>query len=197
MQSPQFAGRAGRGRLAARIAATAKRSPAKARMTSTKMKKRTPKVPISAEASRPYSRYQEVDMRKVRHALLVALALAGLGLAACGGAGGGCLVFWVGDRHPGVLAKALTTIDHLSGGRAECGIGAGWDEIEFASYGISFPPIKVREDQLEEYAEVLRLLFDQKRASFSGRHFRLVDAPNNPKPVQQRLPLWIGGAGEK
>src|SRR5437879_542829 len=89
MQSPQFAGRAGRGRLAARIAATAKRSPAKARMTSTKMKKRTPKVPISAEASRPYSRYQEVDMRKVRHALLVALALAGLGLAACGGAGGG------------------------------------------------------------------------------------------------------------
>src|SRR5437879_12666076 len=89
MQSPQFAGRAGRGRLAARIAATAKRSPAKARMTSTKMKKRTPKVPISAEASRPYSRYQEVDMRKVRHALLVALALAGLGLAALGGAGGG------------------------------------------------------------------------------------------------------------
>jgi len=109
----------------------------------------------------------------------------------------GCLVFCVGYRHPGVLAKALTTIDHLSGGRAECGIGAGWDEIEFASYGISFPPIKVREDQLEEYAEVLRLLFDQKRASFSGRHFRLVDAPNNPKPVQQRLPLWIGGAGEK
>jgi len=108
-----------------------------------------------------------------------------------------CLVFCVGYRHPGVLAKALTTIDHLSGGRAECGIGAGWDEIEFASYGISFPPIKVREDQLEEYAEVLRLLFDQKRASFSGRHFRLVDAPNNPKPVQQRLPLWIGGAGEK
>jgi alkanesulfonate monooxygenase SsuD/methylene tetrahydromethanopterin reductase-like flavin-dependent oxidoreductase (luciferase family) len=109
----------------------------------------------------------------------------------------GCLVFCVGYREPGVLAKALSTIDHLSNGRAECGIGAGWDEIEFKAYGIPFPPIKVREDQLEEYAEVLRLLFDERRASFSGEHFRLVDAPNNPKPLQERLPLWIGGAGEK
>jgi F420-dependent oxidoreductase-like protein len=109
----------------------------------------------------------------------------------------GCLVFCVGYRHPGVLAKAVSTIDHLSGGRADCGIGAGWDEIEFAAYGIPFPPIKVREDQLEEYAEVLRLLFDRRRADFAGAHYRLVDAPNNPKPLQRRLPLWIGGAGEK
>ncbi|TME67163.1 MAG: LLM class flavin-dependent oxidoreductase, partial [Chloroflexi bacterium] len=52
-------------------------------------------------------------------------------------------------------------------------------------------------DQLEEYAEALRLLFDRRRADFDGTHFRLVDAPNNPKPIQTRLPLWIGGAGEK
>ena len=109
----------------------------------------------------------------------------------------GCLVFCVGYRHPGVLAKAVTTIDHLSGGRADCGIGAGWDEVEFMAYGIPFPPIKVREDQLEEYAAVLRQLFDRRRADFSGAHYRLVDAPNNPKPLQAHLPLWIGGSGER
>jgi alkanesulfonate monooxygenase SsuD/methylene tetrahydromethanopterin reductase-like flavin-dependent oxidoreductase (luciferase family) len=109
----------------------------------------------------------------------------------------GCLVFCVGYRHPGVLAKALTTIDHLSGGRADCGIGAGWDDVEFASYGIPFPSIGEREDQLEEYAESLRLLFDRRRTDFRGAHYRFVNAPNNPKPVQARLPLWIGGAGEK
>ena len=81
----------------------------------------------------------------------------------------GCLVFCVGYRHPGVLAKALSTIDHLSRGRADCGLGAGWDEIEFASYGIPFPSIGVREDQLEEYAEALRLLFDRPRADFSEK----------------------------
>ena len=80
----------------------------------------------------------------------------------------GCLVFCVGYRHPGVLAKAVTTIDHISDGRADCGIGAGWDEVEFASYGLRFPPIREREDQLEEYAEVLRLLFDRRRADFTG-----------------------------
>ena len=108
----------------------------------------------------------------------------------------GCLVFCVGYRHPGVLAKALTTIDHLSNGRADCGLGAGWDEIEFASYGIPFPSIGEREDQLEEYAEAIRLLFDRRRADFDGAHYKFVDAPNNPKPLQKRLPLWIGGAGE-
>jgi F420-dependent oxidoreductase-like protein len=109
----------------------------------------------------------------------------------------GCLVFCVGYRHPGVLAKAVSTIDRLSGGRADCGIGAGWNEIEYAAYGIPFPSIKEREDQLEEYAEVLRLLFDRPRADFTGTHYRLVDAPNNPKPLQPRLPLWIGGSGER
>ena len=109
----------------------------------------------------------------------------------------GCLVFCVGYRHPGVLAKAVTTIDHLSAGRADCGLGAGWDEIEFASYGLPFPSIAKREDQLEEYAESLRMLFDLPRADFSGEHYRFVDAPNNPKPHQKRLPIWIGGSGER
>ncbi|TME95460.1 MAG: TIGR03560 family F420-dependent LLM class oxidoreductase [Chloroflexi bacterium] len=109
----------------------------------------------------------------------------------------GCLVFCVGYRHPGVLAKAMSTIDHLSRGRADCGLGAGWHESEFAAYGLPFPSIREREDQLEEYAQVLRLLFDERRADFSGTYYTLHDAPNNPKPLQAHLPIWIGGSGEK
>lgn len=109
----------------------------------------------------------------------------------------GCLVFCVNYRNPGLLAKALCTIDHVSGGRVECGIGAGWHEIEYRAFGIPFASIGVREDQLEEYAQILRLLFDQRVASFPGKHFQLHDARCNPKPLQPRLPIWIGGRGEK
>jgi alkanesulfonate monooxygenase SsuD/methylene tetrahydromethanopterin reductase-like flavin-dependent oxidoreductase (luciferase family) len=109
----------------------------------------------------------------------------------------GTLVFCINYRNPGLLAKSLCTIDHLAGGRVECGIGAGWHEAEYRAYGIPFERIGVREDQLEEYAQALRLLFDEKRANFAGKHFRLENAPNNPKPLQRRLPIWIGGGGEK
>ncbi len=109
----------------------------------------------------------------------------------------GCLVFSVAYRHPGVLAKSLSVVDRLSDGRVECGLGAGWHELEYRAYGIPFPSIKTREDQLEEYVQVLRLLFDDKEASFSGAHYKIDRGHNNPKPLQSRLPIWIGGAGEK
>jgi alkanesulfonate monooxygenase SsuD/methylene tetrahydromethanopterin reductase-like flavin-dependent oxidoreductase (luciferase family) len=109
----------------------------------------------------------------------------------------GCLVFCVNYRNPGLLAKSLATIDHLSGGRAECGIGAGWHEREYRGYGIPFERIGVREDQLEEAVQILRLLFDRPVSSFQGQHFRLEDARAYPKPVQSRLRIWIGGQGEK
>jgi probable F420-dependent oxidoreductase len=109
----------------------------------------------------------------------------------------GCLVFCVNYRNPGLLAKSLCTIDHLSGGRVECGIGAGWHEREYRGYGIAFERIGVREDQLEEAVQVLRLLFDRPVADFQGQHFRLEDARCNPKPLQPRLRIWIGGQGEK
>lgn len=111
----------------------------------------------------------------------------------------GSLVYCILYRNPGVLASALTSIDHLSGGRVECGIGAGWHEIEARAFGIPFPSIGVREDMLEEYAQILKLLFDPavKRADFTGTHFQLQNAPNHPKPLQARLPIWIGGGGEK
>jgi alkanesulfonate monooxygenase SsuD/methylene tetrahydromethanopterin reductase-like flavin-dependent oxidoreductase (luciferase family) len=109
----------------------------------------------------------------------------------------GCLVFSVSYRYPIVLAKAMTAIDLLSNGRVTCGLGTGWHEPEYRAYGIPFPSNGVREDQLEEYAQVLRLLFDEPFAEFRGQHFTLDHAPNFPKPVQQRLPIWIGGGGEK
>jgi len=111
----------------------------------------------------------------------------------------GCLVLCINYRNPGVLAAALTTIDHLSGGRVECGIGAGWHEAEHQAFGIPFDRIGVREDRLEEYAQVLRKLFDpdDKISSFKGQHFQLNEARNNPKPLRRHLPIWIGGRGEK
>jgi alkanesulfonate monooxygenase SsuD/methylene tetrahydromethanopterin reductase-like flavin-dependent oxidoreductase (luciferase family) len=111
----------------------------------------------------------------------------------------GALVYCVAYRNPGLHAKSLTTIDHLSGGRVDCGLGAGWHEIEAQAFGYDFPRIGVREDMLEEYAQAMRLLLDPavSRASFAGRHVRLENAPNNPKPVQPRVPIWIGGRGEK
>ncbi len=111
----------------------------------------------------------------------------------------GSCVYCINYRNPGLLAKSLTTIDHLSGGRVDCGIGAGWHELEYRAFGIPFERIGVREDQLEEYAQVLRRLFDpaERRSWFTGTHFTLDNAPNNPKPLQQRIPIWIGGRGEK
>ncbi len=111
----------------------------------------------------------------------------------------GALVYCVAYRNPGLHAKSLTTIDHLSGGRVDCGIGAGWHEIEAKAFGYEFPRIGVREDMLEEYAQIMRMLFDPEspRSNFQGQHFRLENAPNNPKPLQPRVPIWIGGRGEK
>jgi len=109
----------------------------------------------------------------------------------------GALVFCVNYRNPGLLAKSLCTIDHISGGRVECGIGAGWHEAEYRGFGIPFERIGIREDQLEEAVQILRLLFDRKISSFDGKHFKLVDARCNPKPLQKRLRIWIGGQGEK
>jgi F420-dependent oxidoreductase-like protein len=109
----------------------------------------------------------------------------------------GCLVYCAGYRHPAVLAKALTTIDHISNGRAAMGIGAGWSQVEYDAYGIPFPSPKVRLEMMDEAAAVLRGMFRDEKTTFSGTHFQLADAQNVPRPVQAALPLWIGGGGEK
>jgi F420-dependent oxidoreductase-like protein len=109
----------------------------------------------------------------------------------------GCLVFYVGYRNPALLAKAATTLDHLSGGRFELGLGAGWHVWEATAYGYDFPDIGTRLDMLEEAAIIIRGLLTQPRTTHHGRHFRVEDASCLPAPLQARLPLWIGGVGER
>jgi alkanesulfonate monooxygenase SsuD/methylene tetrahydromethanopterin reductase-like flavin-dependent oxidoreductase (luciferase family) len=100
-------------------------------------------------------------------------------------------------RHPPVLAKMVATLDHITNGRAILGLGAAWHEGEHAMYGLRFPSTAGRLARMDEAARVLRLLLDEPTASFAGKHYTLTDAVAEPKPVQERLPLLIGGGGEQ
>ncbi len=100
-------------------------------------------------------------------------------------------------RHPAVLANIAATIDQLSGGRFVLGIGAGWQENEHRAYGIELFDAPTRLARLDEACAVLHGLLGEHRASFSGRHYHLDDAPMEPKPLQQRMPLLVGGGGVK
>lgn len=109
----------------------------------------------------------------------------------------GSLVYCVGYRHPAVLAKMITAIDHLSGGRADMGLGAGWAKVEYEAYGMPFPAVGTRLDQLEEAVQCVRGLLHDDVTDFSGKWFDLTAARNEPRPVQAKIPVWIGGGGEK
>ena len=109
----------------------------------------------------------------------------------------GMLVLGVTYRHPAVVANMAATIDHVSGGRLELGMGAAWFELEHDQYGIAFPRIGVRMDMLDEACRIMRSLWTQETTTFEGRHFQLKDARMEPKPVQEHLPLVIGGSGER
>jgi F420-dependent oxidoreductase-like protein len=101
-------------------------------------------------------------------------------------------------RHPAVLANMAASLDVISGGRLELGIGAGWNVEESTAYGIDLPPLRERFDRLEEACAVLDLLLTRETSSFDGAYYRLADARCEPKPVQRpRPPFVIGGAGEK
>jgi F420-dependent oxidoreductase-like protein len=111
-----------------------------------------------------------------------------------------CGILVVGStyRNAAVLANIAATIDHVSNGRLELGIGAGWYELEHQQYGIPFPPIPDRLRRLRETAHVLKSLWTQPETTFEGEHVILRDARCEPKPVQKpHLPLWIGGTGER
>ncbi|MBO0830120.1 MAG: LLM class F420-dependent oxidoreductase [Streptosporangiales bacterium] len=110
----------------------------------------------------------------------------------------GCAVVGNTYRHPGVLAKTAVTVDHLSGGRLEFGIGAGWAENEHTMLGLEFGTRNDRADRLEEAVQIIRSLWTQPRTTFDGRHYQVKDAVALPKPVQQpHPPIWIGGSGPK
>lgn len=104
-----------------------------------------------------------------------------------------CNVF----RHPGLTAQAVSTLDHLSGGRAFLGIGAGWTRAEFDMMGLPFPDVKVRLRMLDEALVAIKLLWSEERATMMGEHYRLVDAISTPKPLQQpHPPILLGGSGK-
>lgn len=98
-------------------------------------------------------------------------------------------------RNPCVLAKQFATLDQISGGRAVLGIGAGWQENEHTAYGIDFNTFGWRFDRLEEAVQIIRSLLLAGRTTFRGDHYTVIDAPLDPKPVQERLPILVGGGG--
>jgi alkanesulfonate monooxygenase SsuD/methylene tetrahydromethanopterin reductase-like flavin-dependent oxidoreductase (luciferase family) len=109
----------------------------------------------------------------------------------------GTLVSGNGYRHPALLAKMAATVDHLSGGRLDVGLGAGGDPGVDASVGLPEVPAGERVERLGEAAQVLRLLWTAESAGFDGRHYRLRKARSDPKPVQRPMPLWLASNGER
>ena len=109
----------------------------------------------------------------------------------------GTLVSGVTHRNPVVLGKMLATLDVLSGGRVICGIGAAWDEDEHAAYGIEFPALADRYDLLEDTLQMLPLLWGKGTPSFEGKTFTAKELICYPRPIQDRIPIMVGGSGEK
>jgi F420-dependent oxidoreductase-like protein len=103
-----------------------------------------------------------------------------------------------GYRPPSYLAKVAATVDVLSGGRLEMGIGAGWYEEEFLAYGYEFPRPVVRLGQLAEAVEIMKRMWTEDEVYFEGKHYQLAGAICRPRPLQQpHIPLWIAGGGEQ
>jgi F420-dependent oxidoreductase-like protein len=110
----------------------------------------------------------------------------------------GTLVTGVTYRNPAILAKTVTTLDTISGGRAVLGIGAAWNEAEHRGYGIEFPPIRERMDRLDEALTICHAMFTDERPSFAGRYYRIDSALNYPRPISPGgPPILVGGGGEQ
>lgn len=110
----------------------------------------------------------------------------------------GTLVTGVTYRNPALLAKTVTTLDVISSGRAILGLGAAWNDVEHEGYGFEFPRVGERMDRLDEALTIAKAMFTEDRPSFEGRHYRIKDALNIPKPVQPGgPPILIGGGGEQ
>jgi len=118
-------------------------------------------------------------------ALAAAVPRVGIGTLVCGNT----------YRHPAILANQAATADVISGGRVILGLGAGWQQNEHDKYGIELFGVKERMDRFAEACAIVRSLTTQERTTFHGRHYRLTDAPMEPKPIG--LPLLVGGGGER
>jgi F420-dependent oxidoreductase-like protein len=100
-------------------------------------------------------------------------------------------------RAPGLLAKAVTTLDVISGGRALLGVGAGWDVDEHEAYGLDFPGLGERFDRLDEELAISRGMFETEQTTFTGKFYATKDAYNSPRPVRGAIPVLVAGGGEK
>jgi F420-dependent oxidoreductase-like protein len=109
----------------------------------------------------------------------------------------GAMVASQSYRNPALMANMAASLDHVSGGRLNYGIGAGWKEVEYDAYGYRFPAAGRRIRQLEEAVEIARQMWTQPKATYMGRYYRVKDALCVPKPIQKPLPIWIGGTGTK
>lgn len=109
----------------------------------------------------------------------------------------GTLVTGVTYRHPSHLAKAVTALDVISGGRALLGIGAAWFDVEHHSLGFPFPPLSERYERLTDALEICRGMFTQPATTYTGTHFSVADAYNSPRPIHGDIPILIGGQGER
>jgi F420-dependent oxidoreductase-like protein len=110
----------------------------------------------------------------------------------------GLLVTGVTYRYPGLLAKIVTTLDVLSGGRAMLGLGAAWYEREHLGLGVPYPPIAERFERLEETLQICLQMWSDDDGPYDGAHYRLAETICQPKPVQQPRPrIMVGGGGEK
>jgi alkanesulfonate monooxygenase SsuD/methylene tetrahydromethanopterin reductase-like flavin-dependent oxidoreductase (luciferase family) len=109
----------------------------------------------------------------------------------------GTLVLGASYRHPAVVAKMAATLDHVSDGRLTLGLGAGWQPNEHTAYGIELLPAPARLARFAEYVAAVRSLLREPGTTVAGEWFRLTDATCDPPPVQQPLPLLVGGGGER
>ncbi len=146
-------------------------------------------VPVSSTASYPYVRGRDVRLDPGHGFIEPLIALAGIA-ARTTSIQLGVSVYLAALRHPIVAAKLAASLDQLSGGRLILGVGAGWIPEEYATMGIEWPD---RGRVLDEHIECMRALWSQERPAHAGRYYQFGDLGFEPKPVERRVPIWIGG----
>ena len=100
-------------------------------------------------------------------------------------------------RHPVITAKMMNALDHISNGRADIGLGAGWSKMEHAAHGMAFPGLAERIERMEESITLMKALFTEERATFEGKYYQVYEVPFDPKPVQKpHPPIMIGGIND-
>ena len=159
---------------------------------------------VAAEAERAgvdsiwvMDHFRQIPPRRPWEDMLEATTTLGYLAAATSQVSVGCLVHGITYRNVGLLGKAVATLDVLSGGRAWCGLGAAWHEEEHRAYGWAFPSTAERFDLLEDALRVLPLLWGPGSPGYEGKVLRVPEAVCYPRPLQERVPILVGGSGER